>query len=46
VRLALLDRLQKSKASSYDAWQEGRSPVNRTQFIPLIPIGPVQDVVA
>jgi nitrite reductase (NADH) large subunit len=46
ARLALLDRLRKSKASSYDAWQEGRSPVNRTQFIPLHPIEPVQDVMA
>jgi nitrite reductase (NADH) large subunit len=41
VRLALLDRLRKSKASSYDAWQEGQAPVNRTQFIPLHPIDPV-----
>jgi nitrite reductase (NADH) large subunit len=46
VRLALLDRLRKSKDASYDAWQEGRSPVNRTQFIPLHPIEPVQDVMA
>jgi hypothetical protein len=46
ARLALLDRLRKSKNASYDAWQEGRAPVNRTQFIPLHPIEPVQDVMA
>ena len=38
IRLALLDRLKKSKAASRDAWLEGQSPVNRTQFIPLRPI--------
>jgi nitrite reductase (NADH) large subunit len=38
ARAALLDRFRKSKARSYDAWQEGRKPVNRTQFIPLEPI--------
>ena len=27
---------------SYEAWQEGRSPVNATQFIPLTPIEEVQ----
>ena len=32
ARAALLDRLHKSKARSYDAWQEGQAPVNRTQF--------------
>jgi nitrite reductase (NADH) large subunit len=46
VRLGLLDRLQKSKASSHDAWQEGRKPVHPTQFIPLRPIEPVEDVLA
>jgi hypothetical protein len=45
-RPALLERLRKSKNASYDAWQEGRSPVNRTQFILLRPIEPVQDVMA
>jgi nitrite reductase (NADH) large subunit len=34
----LLDRLKKSKAASHDAWLEGQSPVNPTQFIPLRPI--------
>jgi nitrite reductase (NADH) large subunit len=38
VRHALLDRFRKSKARSRDAWQEGRQPVHRTQFIPLQPI--------
>jgi nitrite reductase (NADH) large subunit len=38
VRQALRDRFRKSKERSYDAWQEGRSPVNPTQFIPLTPI--------
>jgi nitrite reductase (NADH) large subunit len=46
ARLGLLDRLQKSKASSHDAWLEGRTPVNPTQFIPLRPIGPVEDALA
>jgi nitrite reductase (NADH) large subunit len=41
VRRALLDRLKKSKARARDAWQEGRSPVNPTQFIPLQPIDQV-----
>jgi nitrite reductase (NADH) large subunit len=40
-RGALLDRFRKSKARSYDAWQEGRAPRNRTQFIPLEPIDQV-----
>jgi nitrite reductase (NADH) large subunit len=35
---ALLERLRKSKARAHDAWQEGASPVNRTQFIPLVPM--------
>jgi hypothetical protein len=38
VKAALLDRLQKSKARSYDAWQEGHSPRTSAQFIPLQPI--------
>ena len=38
TRLGLLDRLKKSKAASHDAWLEGQSPVNPTQFIPLRPI--------
>jgi nitrite reductase (NADH) large subunit len=41
AKAALLDRFRKSKERSYDAWQEGRSPVNRTQFIPLQPIDEV-----
>jgi nitrite reductase (NADH) large subunit len=35
VRQGLLDRLNKSKALSHDAWEEGRTPVNPTQFIPI-----------
>lgn len=38
AREALRERFRKSKARSYDAWQEGQSPINRTQFIPLTPI--------
>jgi nitrite reductase (NADH) large subunit len=38
AKLGLLDRLRKSKAASRDAWLEGQSPVNPTQFIPLRPI--------
>ena len=38
TRQGLLDRLKKSKAASRDAWLEGQSPVNPTQFIPLRPI--------
>ena len=38
VKQALLDRLKKSKAASRDAWLEGQTPVNPTQFIPLRPI--------
>jgi nitrite reductase (NADH) large subunit len=41
VKADLLDRLRKSKARSYDAWEEGRKPVNRTQFITLEPSGTV-----
>jgi nitrite reductase (NADH) large subunit len=35
VRRGLLDRLHKSKALSKDAWLEGETPVNPTQFIPV-----------
>jgi hypothetical protein len=38
ARTGLLDRLQRSKAASHDAWLEGQSPVSPTQFIPLLPI--------
>jgi nitrite reductase (NADH) large subunit len=38
VKAALLDRLQKSKARSYDAWSEGQTPKTSAQFIPLQPI--------
>jgi nitrite reductase (NADH) large subunit len=38
VREGLRTRFRKSKERSFDAWQEGRSPVNRTQFISLTPI--------
>jgi nitrite reductase (NADH) large subunit len=41
AKAALLDRFRKSKARSYDAWTEGRRPVNRTQFIRLQPIDEV-----
>jgi len=41
AKQGLLDRLQKSKAASRDAWLEGQSPVNPTQFIPLRPIASV-----
>jgi nitrite reductase (NADH) large subunit len=42
VRQALLDRLGKSKARARDPWLEGREPKHPTQFIPLIPIEPVE----
>ena len=35
ARLGLLDRLAKSKALSYDAWQEGSFPRNPTQFVSI-----------
>ena len=35
VRGGLLDRLRKSKSRARDAWQEGRSPRNPTQFAPI-----------
>jgi nitrite reductase (NADH) large subunit len=38
VKAGLLDRLRKSKARSYDAWQEGQAPRTSAQFIPLQPI--------
>ena len=38
VRHGLLDRLRKSKARSTDAWQEGRTPRHRTQFLKLRPV--------
>jgi nitrite reductase (NADH) large subunit len=38
VRQGLLERLRKAKARARDAWQEGRTPVHRTQFIPLTPL--------
>jgi nitrite reductase (NADH) large subunit len=41
TRLALRDRLRKSKEHSYDAWQEGQTPIHQTQFIPLRPIDQV-----
>ena len=34
----LLDRLQRSKAMAKDAWLEGQSPVNRTQFVQIHPM--------
>ena len=36
VKSGLLERLKRSKARSYDAWQEGRRPVNKTQFTSLV----------
>jgi nitrite reductase (NADH) large subunit len=41
AKSGLRERFRKSKDRSYDAWQEGRTPVNPTQFIPLTPIGQV-----
>ena len=35
ARRALLERLAKSKALSYDAWQEGAFPRNPTQFVSI-----------
>jgi len=34
----LLDRLQRSKAMAKDAWLEGQSPVNPTQFVQIHPM--------
>ncbi|HWV94808.1 MAG TPA: nitrite reductase large subunit NirB, partial [Vicinamibacterales bacterium] len=36
VKAGLLDRLAKSKARARDAWQEGQSPRNPTQFAPVV----------
>src|SRR5205085_7146582 len=44
VRQGLLDRLEKSKARSFDAWTEGRTPVNPTQFTRLDPMEPMENV--
>ena len=44
VKHGLIDRLRKSKARARDAWQEGITPHNSTQFIPLIPIESVDMV--
>jgi nitrite reductase (NADH) large subunit len=41
VRQGLLDRLRKSKARSYDAWEEGAAPRHPTQFIQLTPVDKV-----
>jgi nitrite reductase (NADH) large subunit len=38
VRHALLERLEKSKAHSYDAWKEGETWKHPTQFIRLQPL--------
>ncbi len=38
MRQALRGRFQRSKARARDAWEEGRTPNNPTQFIPLVPI--------
>jgi nitrite reductase (NADH) large subunit len=38
VKDALLSRLAKSKALSYDAWQEGKQPKNVTQFVQIQPL--------
>jgi len=35
---ALLARLKKSKALSYDAWTEREAPVNPTQFVQIQPL--------
>ena len=35
VRSGLLERLAKSKALSYDAWEEGAMPHNPTQFVSI-----------
>lgn len=43
VKAGLLERLQRSKARSYDAWQEGRAPATPTQFTGLVV--PLREVV-
>jgi NAD(P)H-dependent nitrite reductase large subunit len=42
VRQGLLERLRKSKARSYDAWEEGRKPIHATQFTPIQPLEEVR----
>ncbi len=39
----LLDRLQRSKALSYDAWQEGQRPATASQFVQIQPIEQVRE---
>jgi nitrite reductase (NADH) large subunit len=41
AREALRDRFRKSKARSYDAWQEGAAPLHPTQFLTLEPVDKV-----
>jgi hypothetical protein len=41
IRAALRDRFAKSKARAKDAWEEGRTPLHPTQFIPLKPVDKV-----
>jgi nitrite reductase (NADH) large subunit len=38
----LMERLARSKALSKDAWSEGASPVNPTQFVQIQPLGASQ----
>jgi nitrite reductase (NADH) large subunit len=38
AKRALLERLRKSKALSYDAWQEGRKPRTVNQFVQIQPM--------
>jgi nitrite reductase (NADH) large subunit len=38
VKAGLLDRLAKSKARAHDAWKEGQTPRNPTQFAPITPL--------
>jgi nitrite reductase (NADH) large subunit len=35
VKQGLLDRLAKSKALSYNPWEEGANPLHATQFVPI-----------
>jgi nitrite reductase (NADH) large subunit len=42
VKAGLLDRFRKSKARARDAWLEGQTPVNATQFISLTPLDEVR----
>jgi nitrite reductase (NADH) large subunit len=41
VKAGLRERFHRSKARSKDAWQEGRTPVHATQFVPLQPLDEV-----